>query len=155
MSFNWFSRQHDSSASTETQAQSETSSNQEVSPESAPETIIDPADLLAYAKAAYKNIQQKQQSQDQESTTVTDEASSVTTGETLEIHEITQEIGEISEDSSVNSPVTVKDEIMVTSRDVAEELISDTDHTPPEAGIDGHRFINGVLRRVTDQKQPA
>ena len=97
MSFNWFRRQHDdSSASTETQVQSETSSNQEVSPESVPETIIDPADLLAYAKAAYKNIQQKQQSQDQEGTTVTDEASSVTTSET----------SEISEDSSV-----IKDEI--------------------------------------------
>jgi fused signal recognition particle receptor len=153
MSFNWFRRQHDdSSASTETQVQSETSSNQEVSPESAPETIIDPADLLAYAKAAYKNIQQKQQSQDQESTTVTDEASSVTTSETSEIPQITQEIGEISEDSSVNSPVTVKDEILLTSMDVGEELISDPDHTPPEAGIDGHPQLSFLERATADRQ---
>jgi len=138
MSFNWFRRQHDdSSASTETQVQSETSSNQEVSPESVPETIIDPADLLAYAKAAYKNIQQKQQSQDQEGTTVTDEASSVTTSET----------SEISEDSSV-----IKDEIPVTSTDVGEELISDTDHTPPEAGIDGHPQLSFLERATADRQ---
>ncbi|WP_223007704.1 signal recognition particle-docking protein FtsY [Cylindrospermopsis curvispora] len=144
MSFNWFRRQHDdSSASTETQVQSETSSDQEVSPESAPETIIDPADLLAYAKAAYKNIQQKQQSQDQESTTVTDEASSVTTSETSEIPQITQEIEEISEESSV-----IKDEIPVTSRDVG----SDTDHTPSEVGIDGQPQLSFLERATADRQ---
>ncbi|OHY34181.1 signal recognition particle-docking protein FtsY [Cylindrospermopsis raciborskii CS-508] len=127
MSFNWFRRQHDdSSASTETQVQSETSSNQEVSPESVPETIIDPADLLAYAKAAYKNIQQKQQSQDQEGTTVT---------------------SEISEDSSV-----IKDEIPVTSTDVGEELISDTDHTPPEVGVDGQPQLSFLERATADRQ---
>lgn len=155
MSFNWFRRQHDdSSASTETQVQSETSSNQEVSPESAPETIIDPADLLAYAKAAYKNIQQKQQSQGQEGTTVTDEASSVTTSETSEIPKITQEIEEVSEDSSktVSSPVTVEDEIPLPSTDISEELISETEHTPPEEGINTQPQLSFLERATADRQ---
>ncbi|MBW4559895.1 MAG: signal recognition particle-docking protein FtsY [Mojavia pulchra JT2-VF2] len=71
MVFNWFRRQHsDSSDTPSEQKQGETPPAKEPQPEPAetstptvettPETA---ADLLAFAKAAYKNIQQKQQSQ--------------------------------------------------------------------------------------------
>ncbi|MEH2183604.1 signal recognition particle-docking protein FtsY [Nostoc sp.] len=69
MVFNWFRRQHNDSSNTPSdKKQEETPPAQEPQPESAetstptaetaPETT---ADLLAFAKAAYKNIQQKQQ----------------------------------------------------------------------------------------------
>ncbi|MBD2204041.1 signal recognition particle-docking protein FtsY [Calothrix sp. FACHB-1219] len=71
MVFNWFRRQHNESSELPAdQQQGETPPTQEPQPETAesststadtaPETS---ADLLAFAKAAYKNIQQKQQSQ--------------------------------------------------------------------------------------------
>ncbi|MEH1998107.1 MAG: signal recognition particle-docking protein FtsY [Nostoc sp.] len=71
MVFNWFRRQYNDSSSTPSdQKQEETSPAPEPQPEpaetstptaeSAPETT---ADLLAFAKAAYKNIQQKQQAE--------------------------------------------------------------------------------------------
>ncbi|MBN3923439.1 signal recognition particle-docking protein FtsY [Nostoc sp. NMS4] len=69
MVFNWFRRQHNDSSSTPSdQKQEETPPAKEPQPEpaetptptaeNAPDTT---ADLLAFAKAAYKNIQQKQQ----------------------------------------------------------------------------------------------
>ncbi|BAY12827.1 signal recognition particle-docking protein FtsY [Calothrix sp. NIES-2098] len=69
MVFNWFRRQHNESSEIPAQQQQEeTPPTPEPQPETAetstaettPETT---ADLLAFAKAAYKNIQQKQQSQ--------------------------------------------------------------------------------------------
>ncbi|MEH2079324.1 MAG: signal recognition particle-docking protein FtsY [Nostoc sp.] len=69
MVFNWFRRQHNDSSNTPSdKKQEETPPTQEPQPEpaetstptveTAPDTT---ADLLAFAKAAYKNIQQKQQ----------------------------------------------------------------------------------------------
>jgi fused signal recognition particle receptor len=64
MVFNWFRRQHNDSADTPPeQKQGETPPVQEPQPEPTAETA---PDLLAFAKAAYKNIQQKQQSQVEE-----------------------------------------------------------------------------------------
>ncbi|MEI1378419.1 signal recognition particle-docking protein FtsY [Nostoc sp. UHCC 0926] len=71
MVFNWFRRQYNDSSNTPSdQKQEETPAVQEPQPEpaetstptaeTAPDTT---ADLLAFAKAAYKNIQQKQQSE--------------------------------------------------------------------------------------------
>ncbi|MBD2335763.1 signal recognition particle-docking protein FtsY [Calothrix sp. FACHB-156] len=69
MVFNWFRRQYnDSSDVPSQQQQEETPAVSEPQPEPA-ETSTTPdtaADLLAFAKAAYKNIQQKQQSQEAE-----------------------------------------------------------------------------------------
>ncbi len=75
MVFNWFRRQYnDSSETTSPQKQGETESkkstpetaaNQTPTPDTEQTTALD---LLAYAKAAYQNIQQKQQSQSSEST---------------------------------------------------------------------------------------
>ncbi|HLO87545.1 MAG TPA: signal recognition particle-docking protein FtsY [Nostocaceae cyanobacterium] len=61
MAFNWFRRQNESSETPENPPQGESQPTPETSPEAASETPVDTADLLAYAKAAYKNIQQKQQ----------------------------------------------------------------------------------------------
>ncbi|MBK1990438.1 signal recognition particle-docking protein FtsY [Sphaerospermopsis aphanizomenoides BCCUSP55] len=75
MAFNWFRRQHnDASDTAEQQSQVKTQPVQETQPEPAAETTPDTADLLAYAKAAYKNIQQKQQSQPQETDSVAETA---------------------------------------------------------------------------------
>ncbi|YAF94770.1 MAG: signal recognition particle-docking protein FtsY [Nodularia sp. CChRGM 3473] len=71
MVFNWFRRQYNDSSDTPSEkTQGETSPSKEPQPESAAtstpaaETAQDStADLLAFAKNAYKNIQQKQQSQ--------------------------------------------------------------------------------------------
>lgn len=64
MAFNWFRRQYNDSTDTQkAKPQEETPPVQESQPEPAAETTTDTADLLAFAKAAYKNIQQKQQSQ--------------------------------------------------------------------------------------------
>lgn len=71
MVFNWFRRQHNDSSDTPSdQKQEETLPAQEPQPEPAEtstpttETATDTtADLLAFAKAAYKNIQQKQQTE--------------------------------------------------------------------------------------------
>ncbi|MEH1851731.1 MAG: signal recognition particle-docking protein FtsY [Nostoc sp.] len=64
MVFNWFRRQHNDSSDTPSdQKQEETPPVQEPQTEpveTAPDTT---ADLLAFAKAAYKNIQQKQQAE--------------------------------------------------------------------------------------------
>ncbi|MEH2401155.1 signal recognition particle-docking protein FtsY [Nostoc sp.] len=71
MVFNWFRRQYNDSSNTPSdQKQEETPAVQESQPEPAEtstptaETVPDTtADLLAFAKAAYKNIQQKQQAE--------------------------------------------------------------------------------------------
>ncbi|MEH1908883.1 signal recognition particle-docking protein FtsY [Nostoc sp.] len=71
MVFNWFRRQYNDSSDTPSEKkQEETPPAQEPQPEpaetSTPTTEIAPdttADLLAFAKAAYKNIQQKQQAE--------------------------------------------------------------------------------------------
>ncbi|WP_414572288.1 signal recognition particle-docking protein FtsY [Nostoc sp. CCY 9925] len=64
MVFNWFRRQYnDSSDTSSDQKQEETPPVQEPQPETAETSSDTTADLLAFAKAAYKNIQQKQQSQ--------------------------------------------------------------------------------------------
>jgi fused signal recognition particle receptor len=67
MVFNWFRRQHNEASSTPSQeTQAETPAAKETQPEPAATSTAETApdvsqDLLAYAKAAYKNIQQKQQ----------------------------------------------------------------------------------------------
>jgi fused signal recognition particle receptor len=63
MAFNWFRRQNNDSPNdlqSVEQSQAEIPPVQETQPELATETTPDTEDLLAFAKAAYKNIQQKQ-----------------------------------------------------------------------------------------------
>ncbi|BAZ14857.1 signal recognition particle-docking protein FtsY [Calothrix sp. NIES-4071] len=73
MAFNWFRRQHNESSNTPSQEESKIEQQVEApSSNAAPSTDTTPAasDLLAFAKAAYKNIQQKQQDTPEETSTV-------------------------------------------------------------------------------------
>ncbi|MDF5710963.1 MAG: signal recognition particle-docking protein FtsY [Nostoc sp. S4] len=64
MVFNWFRRQYNDSSETPSEKkQEQTPPVQEPQPETAETSSDTTTDLLAFAKAAYKNIQQKQQSQ--------------------------------------------------------------------------------------------
>ncbi|MBD2528109.1 signal recognition particle-docking protein FtsY [Nostoc flagelliforme FACHB-838] len=107
MVFNWFRRQYnDSSDTPPAQKQEETLPVQEPQPEpaetstptaeTAPDTT---ADLLAFAKAAYKNIQQKQQVEVVE--TPPDSADNSAQLETVETP-----IAEITEPETTEEPVT-------------------------------------------------
>ncbi|GAA6623655.1 signal recognition particle-docking protein FtsY [Scytonema sp. NUACC26] len=74
MVFNWFRRQYNEPSGTPSEdKQSETPAVQETQPEQAVTSTTENAtdvavDLLAYAKAAYKNIQQRQQVEEQSET---------------------------------------------------------------------------------------
>jgi fused signal recognition particle receptor len=85
MAFNWFRRQHNDTPDTpEQQPQGENPPEQETPSEPAAETTPQTEDLLAFAKAAYKNIQQKQQPQIQEPATVLEDVPEVITQESTE-----------------------------------------------------------------------
>ncbi|QSJ18485.1 signal recognition particle-docking protein FtsY [Nostoc sp. UHCC 0702] len=92
MVFNWFRRQYNDSSDTPSQnKQEQTPKAKEPQPEPAEtstptaETAQDStADLLAFAKAAYKNIQQKQQSQEVETPSDSATAQAPEKPETLE-----------------------------------------------------------------------
>jgi fused signal recognition particle receptor len=63
MAFNWFNRQNkDSSDPLANEPQGEVTLTPQTPPAPTTETPPDPSDLLAFAKAAYKNMQQKQES---------------------------------------------------------------------------------------------
>jgi fused signal recognition particle receptor len=110
MAFNWFRRQENSSNTPEQQSQGETQSPETAQPEAAPEPAIDTADMLAFAKAAYKNIQQKQQ------TTVTEDVPQPETEPTPEV--VTEAVTtETATDISQETPTS---ELEVSA--VTEEL---------------------------------
>ncbi|MFN6485488.1 MULTISPECIES: signal recognition particle-docking protein FtsY [unclassified Nostoc] len=107
MVFNWFRRQHNDSSNTSSdKKQQEATPAQEPQPEpaetstasaeTAPDTT---ADLLAFAKAAYKNIQQKQQGEVGE--TSSDLADTSAQSETAETA-----IAEITEPEATEEPVS-------------------------------------------------
>jgi fused signal recognition particle receptor len=84
MTFNWFRRP----LSESTENQENQVENPVVEENTSPETTIDTADLLAFAKAAYKNIQEKQEQQTEEITTT--EESTTETVENVVIEDITE-----------------------------------------------------------------
>ncbi|MEH2138205.1 signal recognition particle-docking protein FtsY [Nostoc sp.] len=91
MVFNWFRRQHNDSSDTPSDKKQEEIPAQETQPEPAETSTAETApDLLAFAKAAYKNIQQKQQAEVVE--TPPDTANTSAEPETVEtvIAEITE-----------------------------------------------------------------
>lgn len=168
MVFNWFRRQHnDSSQTPQTQPQGETQPTQEAQPEPAAETTPDTADLLAYAKAAYKNIQQKQQSQPQETapaeasvieekaeTVVVEEAVTPTPAETTAVTEdVTEEKAETSVEETVTpTPIETTAVTEETAAAPAEEV---TVSTPVEAISDTEELeVTSPETPVSDQ-QPA
>ncbi|MEH2068518.1 MAG: signal recognition particle-docking protein FtsY [Nostoc sp.] len=92
MVFNWFRRQYNDSSETPSEKkQEQTPPIQEPQPETAETSSDTTTDLLAFAKAAYKNIQQKQQSQTVE--TPSDSADALAPSELPETTEtVTSEI---------------------------------------------------------------
>ncbi|MBD6614697.1 signal recognition particle-docking protein FtsY [Komarekiella sp. 'clone 1'] len=122
MVFNWFRRQHnDSSKTPSEQKQEETSPVKEPQTEPAEtptlETTQDTgADLLAFAKAAYKNIQQKQQSHVEETPPdLTDTQASLEQPETAE---------------------TLQTQVTETAQETAEEPTGITLETAPKAATE-------------------
>ncbi|AFW95546.1 MULTISPECIES: signal recognition particle-docking protein FtsY [Nostocales] len=101
MAFNWFRRPNNESADTpENQSQEETPAVEATEPET---TAPDTADLLAFAKAAYKNIQEKQQLETElsvavEEDTISQEIVETQVGEITAPIEIDATIAEITED---------------------------------------------------------
>jgi fused signal recognition particle receptor len=110
MVFNWFRRQYNDSSETPSEKkQEETTPAQEPQPEpaeiSTAETAPDTtADLLAFAKAAYKNIQQKQQVEVVETPPDLENASA-------EPETVETAIAEITESEAAEEPVSTTLEI--------------------------------------------
>ncbi|MEH2161720.1 MAG: signal recognition particle-docking protein FtsY [Nostoc sp.] len=126
MVFNWFRRQYNDSSETPSDKKQEEIPAQKPQPEpaeiSTAETAPDTtADLLAFAKAAYKNIQQKQQVEVVE--TPPDSENALSEPETVETA-----IAEITESVATEEPVsptleTVQPEIIqtATEEEITEE----------------------------------
>ena len=131
MVFNWFRRQHnDSSSSQEKQEEGASAKEPQVEKAATPttETAQDVAapDLLAFAKAAYKNIQQKQQSEPAEI------SSYVAASETPPEQAGSEAINEVStaEESEVDSVSTLSEAQQTSTLAVAEEAVDR--HSPEE-----------------------
>ncbi|WP_017654441.1 signal recognition particle-docking protein FtsY [Fortiea contorta] len=134
MVFNWFRRQHnDSSETPSDQKQGETPPSPEPQPEpseTAPETG---ADLLAFAKAAYQNIQQKQQSQVAETVPdlVEEQAPAAVETQSTEI--------EISPAEAATEQVLAADQLEENTQatETSElDAMADLTNTEAESGID-------------------
>ena len=106
MAFNWFRRPNNEPADTpQTQTQEETPAVEATQPET---TVPDTADLLAFAKAAYKNIQEKQQLETELSVAVEEEET------------ITEEIVE-TETEEVTAPIGIDAPVAEIIEDVVTE----------------------------------
>ncbi|BAY74920.1 signal recognition particle-docking protein FtsY [Nostoc linckia NIES-25] len=128
MVFNWFRRQYnDSSDTSSDQKQEETPPVQEPQPETAETSSDTTADLLAFAKAAYKNIQQKQQSQPVE--TPSDSAATPAPSEVAEASETTSSQVEtvetqVTEESGVTSPETTTEESTTEEESTEDSFVA-------------------------------
>jgi len=125
MVFNWFRRQYNESSDTSSdQKQEETPPVQEPQPETAETSSDTTADLLAFAKAAYKNIQQKQQSQPVE--TPPDSADTPASSEVAETAETatSQVETQVTEEPGVTSPEAIQAEDIQTTTE--EETTQDS-----------------------------
>ncbi|MDZ8188369.1 MAG: signal recognition particle-docking protein FtsY [Nostoc sp. ChiSLP02] len=155
MVFNWFRRQYNDSSDTPSEKkEEETPAVQEPQPETAETSPDTTADLLAFAKAAYKNIQQKQQSEAVETPPDSADVPEATQTATSEIETVetqvtedptvttlestqpevtqvaTEESAITNEESAEDSLVTaITDEPDVTS---AQLTSSETETTPTE-----------------------
>ena len=110
MAFNWFRRPNNESADTpENQSQEETPAVEATEPET---TAPDTADLLAFAKAAYKNIQEKQQLETELSVAVEEDTISEEIVET----QVETQVGEIT------APIEIDATIAEITEDVVNEL---------------------------------
>ncbi|MBD2567228.1 signal recognition particle-docking protein FtsY [Anabaena lutea] len=149
MVFNWFRRQHNDTPDTpEQQPQGETQPTEETQPEPSAAATPDTADLLAFAKAAYKNIQQKQQSQIEETTeTPAEEVSPSTAAEEISVTEESIPVAAITETTE-----TPAEEV---SPSTAAEEISVIEESAPVAAIVETTEISSPEATVSEAQQPA
>ncbi|WP_341526541.1 signal recognition particle-docking protein FtsY [Nostoc sp. UHCC 0302] len=155
MVFNWFRRQYnDSSNIPSEQEQQETPPAKEPEPEptqtsTVAETAQDTgADLLAFAKAAYKNIQQKQQSQPVE--TSADSASVEAPIEQPETAETaTPEVEVTEEPAAITSETTTTQVTETTQPEAADIAVVPT--TTEEPAIDEDTTENSSVAAVTNE----
>ncbi|MEH2192046.1 MAG: signal recognition particle-docking protein FtsY [Nostoc sp.] len=147
MVFNWFRRQYNDSSD---KKQEETLPAQEPQPEpaeiSTAETAPDTtADLLAFAKAAYKNIQQKQQTEVVETPPDSENASS-------EPETVETAIAEITESEATEEPVNttleiVQPEIIQTATE--EEITEDSSVVAiVEADVESPEIITSEVEQT-------
>ncbi|MFM7405436.1 MAG: signal recognition particle-docking protein FtsY [Cuspidothrix sp.] len=139
MAFNWFRRPNSESTEVSTPVTGEETPATEATP---PETAIpDTADLLAFAKAAYKNIQEKQEEQVETETPVAvEEEIPITTEEvTAPVAKITEEVVTPTEPEpeEIETPALSFLERAAAEREAKQEkLIAGAIETPvPEIAI--------------------
>ncbi|MBW4642903.1 MAG: signal recognition particle-docking protein FtsY [Goleter apudmare HA4340-LM2] len=167
MVFNWFRRQYNDSSDTPSEEkQGETPPAQAPQPEptetstptveTAPETE---ADLLAFAKAAYKNIQHKQQSQEEETPPdLADEQAPVAATEAVETlsqeNAATQLTQSPASDVTV-APITTEEPAEVTESVKISELDATVVPTSTEeiSGIDEAAEIVEVVAASTPEPE--
>ena len=134
MVFNWFRRQNkkSSDASSE-QKQEQEQVQQEVSTQSTPESP--PAetteDLLAFAKAAYKNIQDKQQTT--EISAEVEETSEEVTESPQEATEVISESEEVTQSPQETTEVISESEDVTESPQETTEVISESEEAVEES----------------------
>jgi len=149
MVFNWFRRQNKKSSDTSSeQKQEQEKVEQQVSTESTeepPEPESPPAqteDLLAFAKAAYKNIQDKQQTTDS-----TEQPASETSTEAEEI--VSEEETEaVSQPQEIVESPQEEAEVVSQSQEVAENNI---ETQPEESTATSVSEVETANAEVTDQ----
>ncbi len=137
MVFNWFRRQHNDSSD---QKQEQTPPAQEPQPETAEtstptaETSPDStADLLAFAKAAYKNIQQKQQTDIVETPPDSENASAQTETVETTIAEITEP--EVTEEPAQPEVIQAATEEEITEDSSVPTIADQSDVFSPELTV--------------------
>ncbi|BAZ26076.1 signal recognition particle-docking protein FtsY [Kalymmatonema gypsitolerans NIES-4073] len=150
MVFNWFRRQHNEPSGTPSQQkQEETPAAKEPQPQPAETSTSETApevatDLLAYAKAAYKNIQQRQQPQPAE--TPGSEVTAEAVPEEPETEPVQPETAQPQPAAETSQP---PQEVVVTADQITAEEPDGTDElsTPPEVPLiaeepDAESFFN-------------
>lgn len=134
MTFNWFRRPNSESAEVPTPATQEETPAPEATPSET--TTPDTADLLAFAKAAYKNIQEKQV--ETETPVAVEEETPTTTEEvTAPVAEITEDVVTPTEPEQIETPALSFLERAAAEREAKQEkLIASAIETPaPETAI--------------------
>jgi fused signal recognition particle receptor len=143
MAFNWFRRQNNDSSNNPSQTQqaetvpapatqAEATETSQTNPTTAPDSA---ADLLAFAKAAYKNIQQKQQSEVEEtaSTQAATEENVVseTPAVTEEVETPVQETPAIIETPQTEAETTIDEVSVIETETTVSEIESTSTETQP------------------------
>ncbi len=161
MVFNWFRRQHNDSSDTPSQQQqAETPSAKESLPEPAAtstptaDTTQDVAspDLLAFAKAAYKNIQQKQQFEPAEPN-ASETIAQTSPVETPKHKESAEELDPVDEESTAEAEVAIPEEPDAAGASTVSEVQSKIVPSAPEQVKESTPATLSFLERAAAERQ--